>query len=81
MLLQLDPDFNIQALKALVTLELVDAAIAEAEVEVAISQKGAVDKGVADRKEATQGANVEKAPDVVGMEAEVEVAPEGEKID
>lgn len=37
LLLQLDPSFDVQALEALVTLEAVDATIAEAEGEVVAS--------------------------------------------
>lgn len=44
LLLQLQPNFVIKALKAQVTLEVVDAVIVEVEEEVAVVSKGAVDE-------------------------------------
>lgn len=53
MLLQLDFNFNIKALEALVTLEVVDFAIIEVEEEVATRQKEATNEGkVVDKEKA-----------------------------
>lgn len=62
-----------------------DAAIAEVEAEVVVSQEGMTSKrvaseGMVDGEGAVQGANVEKAPDADGVEAKVEVVPQGEEI-
>lgn len=73
-MLQLNPSFDIQALEALVTSEVMDIALTGAEVEAATGREGVTSEGAA-----IQGADVEKVPnaiDEVAKDAEVaEVAP------
>lgn len=82
LLLQLDFDFNIQALKALITPEAVDVTITKAEGEVTASQEGAKIKGVADKEEAAQGATTVKVSGAVNLKVgvvKVEATPQGEE--
>lgn len=60
-----------QALEALVTSKVVDAALAEVEVEVVANREGVASEGAT-----PQRANTERALNIVGEEAEaMEVAP------
>lgn len=71
LLLQLNLSFNIQALKAFITTEVVDATLTKAETKVEVDREDAIGDVVA-----TQGANVERALEAINEEAEaVEVAP------
>lgn len=68
LLLQLDPNFNIQALECLVTVKAVDAAIAEAEDELVVGQEGVVEARAIGEKEAVQGVIVKGTFDVVSVD-------------
>lgn len=73
LLLQLDPNFNIQALKALITPKVVDAAIAEVKNEMAARQEGATSK------EATLMAATGGTSSAASANVEVVGASEGEE--